>query len=258
MTTHEIGHNWFPMLVNTDERRHAWMDEGFNTFINGYSSADWFGPRKRQENDPVFFGPFMLAPDQMPIETRADILPGRLLGMLEYMKTGVGLTLLRETILGPERFDYAFRTYIRRWAFKSPQPADFFRCIEDAAGVDLAWFWRGWFYETGWLDQAVSGVAQPKGRKGARIRFDNLGGLVMPSHLQVEFEDGSTEDFEYPVEVWFQSDRIIQELPGERRIAKVTIDQQRRFPEAKRKDNTWSVAEKAEEKAAEKARVEAE
>ncbi len=242
VTTHEIGHNWFPMMVNTDERRHAWMDEGFNTFINGYSTEDWFGPRKHSENDPASFAPFMMAPDQMPIETLPDVLSGRLLGMLEYMKTGVGLTLLRETILGPERFDYAFRTYIKRWAFKSPQPADFFRCMEDAAGMDLAWFWRGWFYETGWLDQAVSGISQPKGKKGARIRFDNLGGLVMPLHFQVRFEDGSTQDFEYPVEIWYQSNRIIEEIPGGKRIAEVVIDKYRKFPDVKRSNNKWTVA----------------
>lgn len=252
VTTHEIGHNWFPMMINTDERRHAWMDEGFNTFINGYSTEEWFGPRKHQENDPSTFAAFMLAPDQMPIATRADILPGRLLGLLEYMKTGVGLTLLRETILGPERFDYAFRRYIKEWSFKSPQPADFFRCMEDAAGMDLAWFWRGWFYETGHLDQAVSGVSQPKGKKGARIRFDNLGGLVMPLHFQVTFEDGSTSDYTFPVEVWFQSNRLIRELPGERRIAEVVIDKHRVFPEAKRRNNKWSAAEREQEKARER------
>jgi len=240
VTTHEIGHNWFPMLVNSDERRHAWMDEGFNTFINGYSTEEWFGPQRKNENDPAAFAAFMLMPNQMPIDTPADMLGGNLLGILEYMKTGVGLTLLRETIMGPERFDFAFRTYIKEWAFKSPQPADFFRCMEDAAGMDLAWFWRGWFYETSYLDQAVSGVAQANGKRGARIRFDNLGGLVMPLHFQVEYEDGTTEDFEYPVQIWFQNDRIIQTIPGDRMIHSVTIDQKRKFPEAKRSNNTWS------------------
>lgn len=240
VTTHEIGHNWFPMVVNTDERRYAWMDEGFNTFINGYSTPEWFGPQKRNENDPAAFAAFMLMPDQMPIDTPADMLGGNLLGILEYMKTGVGLTLLRETIMGHERFDFAFRTYIQEWAFKSPQPADFFRCMEDAGGMDLAWFWRGWFLETGYLDQAVSGVSQPNGRRGARIRFDNLGGLVMPLHFQVEYEDGTIEDFEYPVQIWYQNDRIIEMLPGQRNIFRVTIDQHKKFPEAKRSNNTWT------------------
>lgn len=113
--------------------------------------------------------------------------------------------------------------------------------------MDLAWFWRGWFYETGFLDQAVSGVSQPKGKRGARLRFDNLGGLVMPLHFQVTFEDGSAEDYAFPVEVWFQSNRIIRELPGERRVAEVVIDKHRVFPEAKRRDNKWSAAEREKE-----------
>ena len=248
VTTHEIGHNWFPMMINTDERRHAWMDEGFNTFINGYSTADWFGEQGRSENDPSNFAMFMNDPTQMPVATPPDMLGGMELGVLEYMKTGVGLTLLRETILGPERFDFAFRKYMERWAFKSPQPADFFRTMEDAAGIDLAWFWRGWFYENANLDWEVSGVAAPKSSAGARVRLDNKGQLVMPVHLRVFFEDGSQEDYTRPVEIWFQSNRVVIELPGDRKIAKVIIDADKRFPDINRKNNVWDVAKKREEK----------
>ena len=173
---------------------------------------------------------------------RPDALSGMMLGLLQYQKTGVGLTLLRETILGPERFDYAFQTYVRRWAFKSPRPADFFRCMEDAAGVDLAWFWRGWFYETGALDQAVTGVSQPSRRRGARIRIDNQGGLVMPVHMRVDYEDGSSEMLQLPVEVWYQADRIVHTLPHRKKVTTVVLDPERRFPEIDREDNKWELA----------------
>ncbi len=114
------------------------------------------------------------------------------LGMLQYQKAGTGLRLLREQILGPERFDYAFRTYIRRWSFKSPRPADFFRTMEDASGMDLDWFWRGWFVEAAKLDQAVASVRQPRGERPARITFTNLGRMVMPLQYEITFTDGST------------------------------------------------------------------
>ncbi|MDE0585492.1 MAG: M1 family metallopeptidase [Planctomycetota bacterium] len=251
VTTHEIGHNWFPMMINTDERRHAWMDEGFDTFINGYSTEDWFGPQRKNENDPADFAFMMQMTGSVPIITAPDKLPAMALGLLEYSKTGVGLTLLRETIVGPERFDFAFKQYMNRWKFKSPQPADFFRTIEDAAGMDLAWFWRGWFMEAGLLDQAISGV----GRKNDRIRFENLGELVMPLHYRITYTDGSTEDFKKPVEIWYQSNQIIVNLTSNKEIAEVKIDHHRLFPEMNRDDNTWNVAEKNSERDAEKAAV---
>jgi hypothetical protein len=250
VTTHEIGHNWFPMMINTDERRHAWMDEGFNTFINGYSGEDWFGEGADNDNDPAMFAMFAGDPDQMPIATPPDMLNGMELGLLEYMKTGVGLTMLRETILGPERFDFAFRTYMKRWSFKSPQPADFFRCMEDASGMDLAWFWRGWFYENINLDQAVSGVSAPKGSRGARIRIDNLGGLVMPVRMLVTYEDGGSEYVLRPVEIWFQSNRAVIQLPGDRKVSKVVLDPDQELPDVERKNNTWDVEKKRAEKKA--------
>ena len=246
VTTHEIGHNWFPMMVNTDERRHAWMDEGFNTFINGYSTEDWFGPQRKNENDPADFAFMMQMTGSVPIITAPDKLPAMALGLLEYSKTGVGLTLLRETIVGPERFDFAFKQYMNRWKFKSPQPSDFFRTIEDAAGMDLAWFWRGWFMEAGLLDQAISGV----GKKNDRIRFENLGELVMPLHYRITYTDGSTEDFKKPVEIWYQSNQIIVNLTSNKEIAEVEIDHHRLFPEIDRDDNKWNVAAKNAEEAA--------
>ncbi|MFK7741322.1 MAG: M1 family metallopeptidase [Planctomycetota bacterium] len=239
VTTHEIGHNWFPMTVNTDERRHAWMDEGFNTFINMYSTADWFEKRNKP-NPPSSFATMMKMPG-VPVVTQADRLNGLQLGVLEYMKTGVGLQILREYILGPERFDFAFRTYIRRWAFKSPQPADFFRTMEDAAGMDLAWFWRGWFLEDALLDQAVERVRN--GRAGARITFVNKERMVMPLEFEVEFDDGTTEQFRLPVQVWTKSDRFNHTLRTDKEVVRVKIDPNRMLPDVKRGNNSWEAEE---------------
>lgn len=239
VTTHEIGHNWFPMMVNTDERRHAWMDEGFNTFINHYSFGDWFEGEIGTRAIAAEFAENMVRDDDLPIMTPADHHPRWLLGRNQYTKTAIGLVLLREEILGPERFDFAFRTYIRRWAFKSPQPADFFRTMEDAAGADLAWFWRGWFMETSWLDQAVAGVSWDAEDRRASITLENRGELVMPVALDIEYADGSTERKKLPVEIWFNTDRFTHEWAAERPVKRVVIDPDRAFPDVNRSNNAW-------------------
>ncbi|MAW61910.1 MAG: peptidase [Planctomycetes bacterium] len=239
VTTHEIGHNWFPMIVNTDERRHAWMDEGFNTFINYYSRRDWFPDSEGGRAHPAGVAQLLAQPNQVPVATPADHLPGSLLGALQYTKTGAGLVLLRETILGPERFDFAFRKYIERWAFKSPRPADFFRTMEDAAGADLAWFWRGWFLEVHHLDQALGEVEPAADGRGPTIEVLNLTDMVMPVRLRVEFEDGSVEDLKLPVEVWYNRHRIVERLRTDKSIRAVTLDPEEELPDANRRNNLW-------------------
>lgn len=245
VTTHEIGHNWFPMLVNTDERRHAWMDEGFNTFINKYSTVEWF-PKTKPPKAASFAG--MLKMPGVPIVTNADRLSGLQLGLLQYEKTGVGLLILREYVLGHERFDFAFRTYIRRWAFKSPQPADFFRTMDDAAGMDLAWFWRGWFLEDALFDQGIDGVQQPSGRRGARITFVNHERMVMPLTFRATFEDGTTEEQRLAVELWHKSDQVVVTLAGKGKVREVRIDPDQMLPDVDRKNNLWTAEETPAEK----------
>jgi aminopeptidase N len=212
------------------------MDEGFNTFINKYSTQEWF-PKQRPTRPSSFAG-MMKAPG-VPIVSNADRLTGMQLGLTQYEKTGVGLQILREYVLGPERFDYAFRTYIRRWAFKSPQPADFFRTMEDAAGMDLAWFWRGWFLEDALLDQAVESVQQGDEKHGASITFVNKERQVMPLSFVATFEDGSKEERRFPVELWFQSDKVIVELRGHGTVTEVSIDPDKMLPDTDRKNGVW-------------------
>ncbi|HPO93933.1 MAG TPA: hypothetical protein PL072_10730, partial [Phycisphaerales bacterium] len=167
----------------------------------------------------------------------------------QYDKGGLGLAILRESVLGPERFDRAFRAYIRRWAFKSPQPADFFRTIEDDAGVDLAWFWRGWYLETGVLDQAVTTVMQPEGEsRNARVTIENRAALVFPVTMLVEYEDGSSETRVLPVQIWqagggrqWQTTWDTSGADGKpRRVRRVTLDPDELLPDVRPDNNRWS------------------
>ncbi len=141
---HEVGHNFFPMIVNSDEREWGWLDEGLNTFLEHLATDLWEKGFKNDRSVPRNLARYMKGADLVPIMTTADSLLK--VGGSAYAKPGAGLNLLRDTILGPERFDFAFKAYANRWKFKRPEPADFFRTISDASGRDLDWFWRGWFY----------------------------------------------------------------------------------------------------------------
>lgn len=155
---HEVGHNYFPMTVNSDERQWTWMDEGLNTFLQYLSEQEWEDKYPSDAGEPRDIVNYMKSENQVPIMTNSESLLQ--FGPNAYSKPATALNILRETILGRELFDYSFREYARRWQFKRPMPADFFRTMEDASGVDLDWFWRGWFYSTDHVDLAISGVRQ--------------------------------------------------------------------------------------------------
>jgi hypothetical protein len=155
--THEVGHNFFPMIVNSDERQWTWMDEGINSFVEILSELD-YDPNFFTGNLPKDIVRYM-SMDQnnlSPIMSQGDYVKN--FGPNAYTKPAAGLYMLRQTIMGPELFDYAFRTYSKRWMFKHPSPADFFRTMEDASAMDLDWFWRGWFYTTDYNDIGVKDV----------------------------------------------------------------------------------------------------
>lgn len=241
VTTHEFGHNWFPMFVNTDERRHAWMDEGFNTFMNYYHQLERFPDELPRRGHPRRWSRENPNPFTQPIQTPADLLVQGTLGATQYAKTAVGLVLLREGILGEERFDAAFKEYIRRWAFKSPRPWDFARTMENAAGADLGWFWRGWFYSPAIMDQAVTTVMQPEGEsRNARVTFVNRGELIMPVVYRVDYTDGTSETRRLPVQVWAQGDSwtTTWDTKG-RKIKGVTLDPDEQFPDVDLGNNVW-------------------
>ena len=153
---HEVGHNYFPMIVNSDERQWTWMDEGLNSFLQVLAENEWENDYPSSRGEPRAIVEYMQASTQEPIMTNSESV--QQLGPNAYSKPATGLNILRETILGRALFDLAFKEYSTRWKFKRPEPADFFRTMEDASGVDLDWFWRGWFYSTDHADQAIDGV----------------------------------------------------------------------------------------------------
>ena len=244
VTDHEIAHQWFPMMVGSDERRHAWMDEGFVTFLGHYSANAFFsergveragGPLSAEEIARVMRSPA----GRQPIHTRADRIRRDALGFLAYRKPGAALVLLREVVLGPERFDPAFRAYIDHWRWKHPQPADFFRLMESAGGMELDWFWRGWVFGTGTLDQAIAGVE--RAGDTLRVAVENRGELVMPAVLQVNYADGTTERVEIPVEAWFTRNRFTATVvrDGAPAVRNVQLDPGKRLPDVDRTNNVW-------------------
>ncbi|HEX5418971.1 MAG TPA: M1 family metallopeptidase, partial [Gammaproteobacteria bacterium] len=224
ITAHEIGHTWFPMLVGTDERRNAWMDEGLNTFIDVYESQDFehgvYGPKHDQEyapggGNPVDeIVPLLEDPKAPVIMSRADAIPGKYSHPVSYFKAALGLVLLREQILGPERFDWAFKKFISDWAYKHPSPSDFFRAMDSAAGEDLGWFWRGWFMHNWTLDLAAEKVTYVGGdpSKGAEVTLANLDPLVMPCVVQVDFADGTRSRLRVPADAWIQKTQLTLNL----------------------------------------------
>ena len=155
---HEIGHNYFPMIVNSDERQWTWMDEGFNTFLQFIAEQEWEMDYPSRRGEPRKIKDYMKSKRQVPIMTQSDSVLN--LGNNAYAKPATALVILRETILGRELFDFAFKEYAQRWKFKHPTPADFFRTMEDASGVDLDWFWRGWFYTTDHVDISIDKVTR--------------------------------------------------------------------------------------------------
>jgi len=155
---HEVGHNYFPMIVNSDERQWTWMDEGLNSFVQGIAQHAWDREYPTVRGEPRAIVDYMRSKNQVPIMTNSDSVTQR--GSNAYAKPAAALTVLRETVLGRELFDFAFREYARRWKFKRPTPADFFRTMEDASGTDLDWFWRGWFYTTDAVDVSVDGITE--------------------------------------------------------------------------------------------------
>jgi len=254
ITAHEIGHTWFPMMVGSDERRDAWMDEGLNTFIDTYESDDFeggvFGPKRDSEyaggggNPADEIQSVIGDPDAPPIMSRADTIGFKYGHSVSYFKTAFGLRMLREQILGPERFDPAFRKYIDDWAFKHPKPSDFFREMESESGEDLAWFWRGWFFNNWNLDMAVQGVAYVDGdpAKGAKITLVNLDKMVMPAVLEVRYADGTTQRQTLPAETWIQHATATITVAGHGPIAQVILDPDHLTPDKNRANNVFTPA----------------
>jgi hypothetical protein len=243
VTAHEIGHSWFPMIVGSNERRDPWIDEGFNTFIDTFESDEFnrgeYGPKRDGEFAPHDKYPAdgivaLLSDKAAPIIlTPGDLVQEKYRHPVSYYKSALGLVLLRERILGAERFDFAFRKFIRDWAFRHPSPSDFFRAMDSAAGEDLGWFWRGWYMNNWTFDMAVTGV------NGRDVTVANLDPLVLPATVEIGLHGGHKLRVELPVETWLRKTETVIHVDGNDAIESVVIDPDHALPDKDRKNNAW-------------------
>ena len=240
VVAHEFGHEWFPMVVGSNERLYPWMDEGFNTFIDLANAAKYF--KGTPYGDSIEVHPLHLYPDhalpgnEQPMLTKPTEV--RDLFWSGYQKPALMLQTLRNEVLGKDRFDSAFREYIRTWAFKHPTPADFFRLMRDHSGMELDWFWRGWVFTTARLDQAIDSVTQNSDGSGV-LHLSNRGSMVMPATLTITLADGSTRVVRLPVEMWNLGDHFDYRVPGVSSILEAEIDAGHTLPDIDRRNNRW-------------------
>ena len=264
VTIHEVGHNYFPMIVNSDERQWTWMDEGLNSYMQILAQLDYdpnFPVRRGYPKDIVRY----MSGDQSriaPIMSKGENVYS--FGPNAYSKPATGLWMLRQTIMGPELFDHAFKTYAQRWKFKHPTPADFFRTMEDASAMDLDWFWRGWFYTTDVTDIGVKGVKKFYAKQGNKsvdfiedktkglgfeknqdkyhyeITYKKPGGLVMPIIVEFTYNDGSKERKMYPAEIWRYNDKEVTKVfSSSKQIKKIEIDPDLETADVDTSNNSW-------------------
>ena len=267
VTIHEVGHNFFPMIVNSDERQWTWMDEGLNSYVEMLAELAY------DKNFPITRGypkniVKYMSGDQSkiaPIMSKGDNVYE--FGNNAYGKPATALWILRETIMGHELFDHAFRSYSQRWMFKHPTPADFFRSMEDASGVDLDWFWRGWFYTTDVNDIGIKSVKKyhtkivgdnvnfiedkteglgfgaKKGKDSKyhyEITYNKPGGLVMPIIVQFTYKDGSSDRKVYPAQIWRYNDKEVTKVfSTSKELSKITIDPQQETADVDSSNNNW-------------------
>jgi hypothetical protein len=217
----------------------GWMDEGFNTFINSLADDDFNqGEYNAPNANGAEMGFMFFQPESESIMHSPDAMKERNIGIALYYKPAFALQVLRKYILGEDRFDFAFRTYIRRWAFKHPTPTDFFRTMEDASGENLHWFWKSWFMENDRLDQGIEKVEfEPE--KGTAVTLVNLDKMVMPVLLSYETISGKTGKLEWPAEIWNNTDRFVARIPVQESLKKITIDPNRAFPDLEYENNGW-------------------
>jgi len=244
VTNHEFGHNWFPMIVGSNERKYAWMDEGFNTFINKVDTKVFNNGEYYENSDVEKVAPAMFPQDAEAIMNTPDVLQADYLGYAAYDKPALGLTILREQILGEERFDYAFRTYIKRWAFKHPTPWDFFHSMDNAAGEDLSWFWKEWFTTTWKLDQSVKNIdyIEKDPSKGSLITIENLEEMALPVTALIKEENGTTGTVKLPAEIWQRGSTWTFAYKSTSKVLYVILDPDHKLPDIDPDNNSFSSA----------------
>jgi len=239
--THEIGHNWFPMIVGSNERKYMWQDEGFNTFINDYASKEF--------NKGEYFDANELDAQSILQQYKNSkdplMTPPEAIGLNDYgqyyVKTALGLKMLRNVVLGADRFDYAFNQYIKNWALKHPTPYDFFRAMNNAAGEDLNWFWKEWFFTTWKLDQAIGSVKYEDNdaANGAFITIVNKEKMAMPVDLKITLSNGKSEIIQLPVNIWQRGGLWTFKYPSKLPLKSIVIDPNGELPDSDLRNNEW-------------------
>jgi len=242
---HEVGHNFFPMIINSDERQWSWMDEGIDNFFQYFAEKAWDSAFPSRRGPAIKAISYMKSPknDLEPIMTSSDNILQ--IGPNVYTKVATAMNILRETILGHDLFDYSFKEYARRWAFKHPTPADLFRTMEDASGEDLDWFWRGWFYSTEPCDLAIDTVKYL--RSGSvdkyfyEVAISNKGGLVMPVIIEWTFADGTQETDRIPAQIWrYNEHHITKAFLKDKIVVKMQLDPKKETADIDESNNTWT------------------
>ena len=241
VTDHEFGHNWFPMIVGSNERLYGWMDEGFNSFVNDISTKEFNNGEYHRGKMNMHMAALQFVSDDIePLITAPDNLVERNMGF-QYYKTAMILWLLRDNVLGAKRFDDAFKEYIHRWAFKHPEPNDFFRTMEDVSGEDLGWFWRSWVLNSWKLDQAITDVEYVDGdpTKGAYITIKNMREIPMPVKLEITTSSDKKIRKELPVEIWKKNISWKFLVDTTESFKKIVVDPDFEYPDVDAKNNYW-------------------
>jgi hypothetical protein len=234
---HELGHQWTPMLVGSNERLYPWMDEGFNTFIDLGNAARYFAGTAY--GDSIEVHPLHLYPlhaiqgSEQPLITNP--VESRDLFWTGYQKPALMMQMLRYHVLGKARFDPAFREYLKTWEFRHPTPADFFRLMRDESGVDLGWFWHDWVYTVDRPDQAVTAITNSD--SGATVTLENKGTMQLPVYLKITYADGTTDSVTLPVEMWNLGPRFVYRVARGKRVVKAEIDPGSTLPDTDRSNN---------------------
>jgi hypothetical protein len=234
---HELGHQWVPMIVGSNERLYPWMDEGFNTFIDLGNAARYF--KGTPYGDSIEVHPLHLYPDHAIVGKEQPLIARPVevhdLFWTGYQKPALMMQTLRYEVLGKERFDRAFREYIRTWAYRHPTPADFFRLMRDQSGMDLDYFWRDWVYTTARLDQAVDSVGAADGQP--KVFVSNRGSMTLPLEMELTYDDGTTERVRLPVEMWNLGPAFAYRVRSGRKVTGVVVDPRGVLPDVERGNN---------------------
>jgi hypothetical protein len=238
---HEHGHEWFPMIVGSNERRYAWMDEGFNTYLNAFAQEARYPGQSAYPGYLRNWADAVTRNTQSPLMTAPDDIDPSALGAIGYRKPALVLLTLRNHVVGSDLFDTAFREYIRRWTFKHPTPGDFFRSIENSTGEDLSWFWRSFFYSTDVLDIGIDSVSTrtTDGQAFATIALHRFTSVPFPVRLRVGYANGATQDFSFPVGVWARGTRFDAVIPVRGKITGVRLWPDPSVPDWNPSNDTW-------------------